>query len=80
MEEKEKPQDVHTMKRGRTEDSKVMMQTASDVIWNHGVVLDCASTGGHIWAQDLAAAGVCYHQSPGRHLWSGLPSGDLLMS
>ena len=27
---------------------------------------------GHVWVHGSAAAGVCYHQRPGRHPWAGL--------
>jgi hypothetical protein len=47
---------------------------------DHGRVLACAATGGHIWVRDPAVAGVCYHQRLHRCPWSWLPLGDLLMS
>ena len=32
-----------------------------------------------VWISDPEAAGVCSHQRPDRHPWSGLPSGYILM-
>lgn len=34
---------------------------------DHGAVLTCAATRGHIRVHGPAAAGVCYHQRPGRY-------------
>lgn len=71
MENKEKQRDVGTMKRGRTGHTRVARNEeqpdviAGDPTWNHGRVLACAATGGHIWGHDPAVAGFCYHQKPG---------------
>lgn len=47
---------------------------------DHGVVPACAGTRVHIWVFDPAAASVCYHQRPGRCLWSELLPWEMLMS
>ena len=42
-------------------------------------VLVCAMEG-NVWVCGPAATGVCYHQRPGIHPWSGLLPGTMLMS
>lgn len=45
------------------------MGITSDPIRDHAEILASAATGDHIWVH---SPGVSYHQSSGRHLWSGL--------
>lgn len=76
MGEKEKQEDVGTMKRGRTVNSKVvknsLMFVAGNASSDYDEVLACAATQGYIWDHSPAAAGLCYHQRPGEPPWPGL--------
>lgn len=65
MEEKQK--NVVTMKIGRTKDSRVVRDSllpgACNTSWDHGGVLSCAATVGHVWVCGPVAARIYYHQS-----------------
>lgn len=72
--ERERRERCGTVKRGRSGSSRGMRNS-----WGHGGVTTCAASSGHIWVSIPAAVGICYHQRPGGHPWSGLLPRDMLI-
>lgn len=83
MKEREEKKDVSTINSGRTGDWRALRNSPmQDAAWgyNHGRILSCAATRDHIGVCGPTAAGLCFQQRLGRHPWSRLPPGVLLVS
>ena len=81
MGEKEKQEDVGTMKRSRTEDLRVirnrLMRVAGDATWDPGEVLAYDATRGHIGVLVPEAQGSITAR---QMIWFGLSLEDLFIS